>query len=93
MFYTEVSAPSSTVHLPQQKPIEISVAINNALPYTANIIAPISRPTTVTHDTDEDEGLKHFEQVSFYKFCWKLSSNTVLNNVTLQMCIFLGELK
>ncbi|XP_032421565.1 GRB10-interacting GYF protein 2 isoform X5 [Xiphophorus hellerii] len=58
----EVSAPSSTIHLPQQKPIEISVAINNALPYTTNIIAPISRPTTVTHDTDEDEGLKHFEQ-------------------------------
>ncbi|XP_023191375.1 GRB10-interacting GYF protein 2 isoform X1 [Xiphophorus maculatus] len=58
----EVSAPSSTIHLPQQKPIEISLAINNALPYTTNIIAPISRPTTVTHDTDEDEGLKHFEQ-------------------------------
>ncbi|XP_043989709.1 GRB10-interacting GYF protein 2 isoform X1 [Gambusia affinis] len=58
----EVSAPSSTVHLPQQKPIKISVAINNALPYTSNIMAPISRPTTVTHDTDEDEGLKHFEQ-------------------------------
>ncbi|XP_054889183.1 GRB10-interacting GYF protein 2 isoform X2 [Poeciliopsis prolifica] len=58
----EVSAPSSTVHLPQQKPIEISVVINNALPYTSNIIAPISRPTTVRHDTDEDEGLKHFEQ-------------------------------
>ncbi|XP_027876558.1 GRB10-interacting GYF protein 2 isoform X5 [Xiphophorus couchianus] len=58
----EVSAPSSTIHLPQQKPIEISLAINNALPYTTNIIARISRPTTVTHDTDEDEGLKHFEQ-------------------------------
>ncbi|XP_016530478.1 PERQ amino acid-rich with GYF domain-containing protein 2-like isoform X5 [Poecilia formosa] len=57
----EVSAPSSTVHLPQQKPIEIPVAINNALPYP-NIIAPMSRLTTVTHDTDEDEGLKHFEQ-------------------------------
>uniref|UniRef100_A0A3B5MIU0 GYF domain-containing protein n=1 Tax=Xiphophorus couchianus TaxID=32473 RepID=A0A3B5MIU0_9TELE len=58
----QVSAPSSTIHLPQQKPIEISLAINNALPYTTNIIARISRPTTVTHDTDEDEGLKHFEQ-------------------------------
>ncbi|KAM4728956.1 GRB10-interacting GYF protein 2 isoform 5-T5 [Anableps anableps] len=58
----EVAAPSSTVHLPQQKPLEIPVAINNPLPYASNIIAPISRPTTVTHDTDEDEGLKHFEQ-------------------------------
>lgn len=58
----EVSAPSSTIHLPQQKPVEIPVAINNPLPYTSNIMAPISRPSTVTHDTDEDEGLKHFEQ-------------------------------
>ncbi|MEQ2259913.1 hypothetical protein XENORESO_019064 [Xenotaenia resolanae] len=59
---TEVSAPSSTVHLSQQKPVEVAMAINNPLPYTSNILAPISRPTTVTNDTDEDEGLKHFEQ-------------------------------
>ncbi|XP_053186276.1 GRB10-interacting GYF protein 2 isoform X2 [Scomber japonicus] len=58
----EVSAPSSTVQLPQQKPVEIPVAMNNPLPFPSNMMAPIGRPTTVTHDTDEDEGLKHFEQ-------------------------------
>uniref|UniRef100_A0A146P5F4 GRB10 interacting GYF protein 2 n=1 Tax=Fundulus heteroclitus TaxID=8078 RepID=A0A146P5F4_FUNHE len=57
----EVSAPSSTVHLSQQKPVEVPVPINNPLPYPSNIMAPISRPTMVTHDADED-GLKHFEQ-------------------------------
>ncbi|XP_038145203.1 GRB10-interacting GYF protein 2 isoform X2 [Cyprinodon tularosa] len=58
----EASAPSSTVHLPQQKPVEVPVAMSNPLLYTSNIVTPISRPTTVTNDADEDEGLKHFEQ-------------------------------
>ncbi|XP_070412201.1 GRB10-interacting GYF protein 2 isoform X6 [Nothobranchius furzeri] len=56
------SVPSSTVQLPKQKPIEVSVSLNNHSPFTSSLIAPISRPTTVPHDTDEDEGLKHFEQ-------------------------------
>ncbi|CAJ1072284.1 GRB10-interacting GYF protein 2 isoform X1 [Xyrichtys novacula] len=59
---TEVSAPSPTVQLPQQKPMEVPVAINNPLPFPSSILAPIGRPTAVPHDTDEDEGLKHFEQ-------------------------------
>uniref|UniRef100_A0A8P4G8T4 GYF domain-containing protein n=1 Tax=Dicentrarchus labrax TaxID=13489 RepID=A0A8P4G8T4_DICLA len=61
-FYAEVSAPSPTVPLPQQKPMEVPVAMNNPLPFPSNLLAPIGRPTTVPHDTDEDEGLKHFEQ-------------------------------
>ncbi|XP_023149331.1 GRB10-interacting GYF protein 2 isoform X4 [Amphiprion ocellaris] len=58
----EVSAPSPTIQLPQQKPIEVPVAMNNPLPFPSSIMDPIGRPTTVPHDTDEDEGLKHFEQ-------------------------------
>uniref|UniRef100_A0A1A8LPM7 GRB10 interacting GYF protein 2 n=1 Tax=Nothobranchius pienaari TaxID=704102 RepID=A0A1A8LPM7_9TELE len=58
----EGSVPSSTVQLPKQKPVEVSVSLNNHSPFTSSLIAPISRPTTVPHDTDEDEGLKHFEQ-------------------------------
>ncbi|XP_041848117.1 GRB10-interacting GYF protein 2 isoform X1 [Melanotaenia boesemani] len=58
----EVSAPLTTVQLPQQKPIEVPVAMNNPLPFPSTIMAPIGRPITVPHDTDEDEGLKHFEQ-------------------------------
>ncbi|XP_076601121.1 GRB10-interacting GYF protein 2 isoform X1 [Chaetodon auriga] len=58
----EVSAPSPAVQLPQQKPVEVPVAMNNPLPFPSSILAPIGRPTTVPHDTDEDEGLKHFEQ-------------------------------
>uniref|UniRef100_A0A8C4GEY1 GYF domain-containing protein n=1 Tax=Dicentrarchus labrax TaxID=13489 RepID=A0A8C4GEY1_DICLA len=57
-----LSAPSPTVPLPQQKPMEVPVAMNNPLPFPSNLLAPIGRPTTVPHDTDEDEGLKHFEQ-------------------------------
>ncbi len=64
LFYTEVSAPSSTVQLPPQKPMEVPVAMNNPLPFPSSMLAPIGRPTAVPHDTDEDEGLKHFEQVS-----------------------------
>ncbi|XP_026004729.1 GRB10-interacting GYF protein 2 isoform X2 [Astatotilapia calliptera] len=59
---TEVSAPSPTLHIPQQKPIEVSVPMNNPLPFPSNIMSPFGRPNTVSHDTDEDEGLKHFEQ-------------------------------
>ncbi|KAM3604099.1 uncharacterized protein V6R79_006295 [Siganus canaliculatus] len=57
----EISAPSPTVQLPQ-KPIEVPVPMNNPLPFPSNVLAPIGRPTSVPHDTDEDEGLKHFEQ-------------------------------
>nr|XP_020499398.1 GRB10-interacting GYF protein 2 isoform X1 [Labrus bergylta]XP_020499399.1 GRB10-interacting GYF protein 2 isoform X1 [Labrus bergylta]XP_029135128.1 GRB10-interacting GYF protein 2 isoform X1 [Labrus bergylta] len=59
---TEVSAPSPTVQLPQPKPMEVPVQMNNPLPFPSSILAPIGRPTAVPHDTDEDEGLKHFEQ-------------------------------
>lgn len=62
LFNIEVSAPLSTVQLPQQKPVEVPVVLNNPLPFPSNMMAPIGRPTTVPHDTDEDEGL-HFEQV------------------------------
>ncbi|XP_026230016.1 GRB10-interacting GYF protein 2 isoform X3 [Anabas testudineus] len=57
-----VSAPSPSIQLPLQKPMEVPVAMNNPLPFPSNVLAPIGRPTTVSHDTDEDEGLKHFEQ-------------------------------
>uniref|UniRef100_A0A3Q4BTL0 GYF domain-containing protein n=1 Tax=Mola mola TaxID=94237 RepID=A0A3Q4BTL0_MOLML len=43
-------------------PMEVPVTMNNPLPFPSSILAPISRPTTVPHDTDEDEGLNHFEQ-------------------------------
>lgn len=42
--------------------MEVPVVMNNPLPFPSNILAPIGRPTAVPHDTDEDEGLKHFEQ-------------------------------
>ncbi|KAM3865857.1 GRB10-interacting GYF protein 2 [Diretmus argenteus] len=58
----EVSAPSPTVQLQQQKPMEVPVSMPNALPFPTSMMAPISRPATMSHDTDEDEGLKHFEQ-------------------------------
>ncbi|XP_028988113.1 GRB10-interacting GYF protein 2 isoform X3 [Betta splendens] len=58
----EVSAPSPIIQIPQQKHVDVSVAINNPLPFTSSIIGPIGRPSAVSHDTDEDEGLKHFEQ-------------------------------
>lgn len=64
LFYAEVSAPSPAVQLPQQKNMEVPVVMNNPLPFPSNILAPIGRPTAVPHDTDEDEGLKHFEQVN-----------------------------
>uniref|UniRef100_A0AAQ6INZ0 GYF domain-containing protein n=1 Tax=Anabas testudineus TaxID=64144 RepID=A0AAQ6INZ0_ANATE len=57
-----ISAPSPSIQLPLQKPMEVPVAMNNPLPFPSNVLAPIGRPTTVSHDTDEDEGLKHFEQ-------------------------------
>ncbi|XP_030015703.1 GRB10-interacting GYF protein 2 isoform X1 [Sphaeramia orbicularis] len=60
--HTEVSAPAPAVQLPQPKPMEVPVAMTNPLPFPSSIMAPIGRPTTVPHDTDEDEGLKHFEQ-------------------------------
>ncbi|KAM9844853.1 GRB10-interacting GYF protein 2 isoform 2-T2 [Aulostomus maculatus] len=59
---TEVSPPSSSIQQPQQKPMEVPVVMNNPLPFPSSIVAPIGRPTPIQHDTDEDEGLKHFEQ-------------------------------
>uniref|UniRef100_A0A4W6DLX7 GRB10 interacting GYF protein 2 n=1 Tax=Lates calcarifer TaxID=8187 RepID=A0A4W6DLX7_LATCA len=57
-----LSAPSPSIQLPQQKPMEVPMAMNNPLPFSSTVMAPIGRPTSVPHDTDEDEGLKHFEQ-------------------------------
>uniref|UniRef100_A0A671Z0I5 GRB10 interacting GYF protein 2 n=1 Tax=Sparus aurata TaxID=8175 RepID=A0A671Z0I5_SPAAU len=57
-----LSAPSPAIQLPQQKPMEIPVAMNNPLSFSTSMLAPIGRPTAVPHDTDEDEGLKHFER-------------------------------
>uniref|UniRef100_A0A8D2ZCU3 GYF domain-containing protein n=1 Tax=Scophthalmus maximus TaxID=52904 RepID=A0A8D2ZCU3_SCOMX len=57
-----LSAPSPSVQLLQQKPMAVPVAMNNLLPFPSSMLAPIGRPTTASHDTDEDEGLKHFEQ-------------------------------
>ncbi|XP_073346894.1 GRB10-interacting GYF protein 2 isoform X1 [Pagrus major] len=57
-----VSAPSPAIQLPQQKPMEVPVVMNNPLTFSSSMLAPIGRPTAVPHDTDEDEGLKHFER-------------------------------
>ena len=35
----------------------------STLPYNTGIMAPICRPSAMPQDADEDEGLKHFEQV------------------------------
>lgn len=51
------------------------MVMNNPLPFPSNILASIRRPTTLPHDTDEDERLKHFEQVR------KKSSKTALCNL------------
>lgn len=67
LLFAEVPALSPAVQ-PQQKPMEVPVAMNNPLPFPSSMLAPISRPTTVPHDTDEDEGLKHFERVSCSDF-------------------------
>lgn len=63
--FVEVPAPPPSVQLPQQKDMDIPVVINNALPFSSSIMAPISRPAPAPHDTDED-GLKHFEQVNVW---------------------------
>lgn len=55
--------------------MEVPVAMNNPLPFPSSMLAPISRPNTVPHDTDEDEGLKHFEQVSCSDFKRQLDLN------------------
>lgn len=47
------------------------------------MLAPISRPTTVPDETDEDEGLKHFEQVSCYAFNINFSLETVWLSLSL----------
>lgn len=71
-----------TVQLPQQKHIEVPVAMNNPLPFPSSIMAPIGRPTTVPQETDEDEGLKRFEQVSlvliFLNYFFYCNSDSVV---------------
>lgn len=62
--HAEVSAPSPAIQLPQRKPMEVPLAMPNPMPFHTSVIAPIGRPSTLPPDTDEDEGLKHFEQVS-----------------------------
>ncbi|KAM8838184.1 GRB10-interacting GYF protein 2 isoform 3-T3 [Synchiropus picturatus] len=57
-----VSAPSPTIHQPQHKPIEAPLPMKNHQPFSSSLLAHIGRPIAVLHDTDEDEGLKHFEQ-------------------------------
>lgn len=67
---SDLPSPSPSVLPPQPvasqsqqpKPVEVPVAVPAALPYKS-IIAPIGQPTAMPPDTDEDEGLKHFEQV------------------------------
>ncbi|XP_057713304.1 GRB10-interacting GYF protein 2 isoform X1 [Corythoichthys intestinalis] len=56
--HTEVRTPLSTI----QKPMEVPLAMNNPLPFSSSVLAPIGRPAAMPQDTDEDEGLKHFEQ-------------------------------
>ncbi|KAK1879499.1 GRB10-interacting GYF protein 2 [Dissostichus eleginoides] len=57
----EVSAPSPSVQLPQ-KHMVVPAAMKHPLSFSSSLMAPIGRPTAVSHDTDEDERLKHFEQ-------------------------------
>ncbi|XP_034090456.1 GRB10-interacting GYF protein 2 isoform X7 [Gymnodraco acuticeps] len=57
----EVSAPSPSVQL-SQKHMVVPAAMKHPLSFSSSLMAPIGRPTAVSHDTDEDERLKHFEQ-------------------------------
>lgn len=45
------------------KPVEVPVAVPDALPFPNSVVPPISQHATMVTDADEDEGLKHFEQV------------------------------
>ncbi|KAK7945620.1 hypothetical protein WMY93_001348 [Mugilogobius chulae] len=60
--HTEHPVSVHTVQLSHKKTMACPVATNTSLPFSTNVMAPISRPTTVSHEADEDEGLKHFEQ-------------------------------
>uniref|UniRef100_A0A671R607 PERQ amino acid-rich with GYF domain-containing protein 2 n=1 Tax=Sinocyclocheilus anshuiensis TaxID=1608454 RepID=A0A671R607_9TELE len=53
------SVPTQTQQI---KPLEMPVALAPALPHSTGIVGPISRPSALPSDMDEDEGLKHFEQ-------------------------------
>ncbi|KAK2900525.1 hypothetical protein Q8A67_008640 [Cirrhinus molitorella] len=44
------------------KPLEMPVVVAPVLPHSTGIVGPISRPSALPSDMDEDEGLKHFEQ-------------------------------
>nr|XP_017214143.1 GRB10-interacting GYF protein 2 isoform X1 [Danio rerio] len=46
----------------QVKPIEMPVSVPPALLRSTGSVGPISRPSALPSDLDEDEGLKHFEQ-------------------------------
>ncbi|XP_066508555.1 GRB10-interacting GYF protein 2-like isoform X3 [Hoplias malabaricus] len=67
--HTDLPSPSPSVlplqpvaPQPQQpKPVEVPVVVPAPLPFKS-IIAPIDQPSAMLPDTDEDEGLKHFEQ-------------------------------
>lgn len=39
------------------------MAVPDALPFTNSVVPPIGHLATMATDADEDEGLKHFEQV------------------------------
>jgi len=54
------SVPTQTQ---QVKPLEMPVTVAPVLPHSKGIVGPFSRPSALPSDMDEDEGLKHFEQV------------------------------
>lgn len=45
------------------KPVEVPVAKPDALPFPKSIVPPAGQLAAMASDADEDEGLKHFEQV------------------------------
>lgn len=45
------------------KPVEVPLAVPDALPFPKSIMLPIGQLAAMATDADEDEGLKHFEQV------------------------------
>lgn len=45
------------------KPAEVPVAVPDALPFPKSIVSHIGQLAAMATDADEDEGLKHFEQV------------------------------
>ena len=59
-------SPTPKATLPQPalpQPLEKPAAVPIGLPFTALGMPPFGRPGGMPHFADEDEGLKHFEQV------------------------------